>query len=268
MKDIAYHQYTRPTSIQAQAMPIALSGRDLLGCTETGSGKTVTFTIPMIQCGDGSLALVLAPTRELVQQIEKEVFFNIEFLLSCFCLDFSDLEKPQGEFDGKACAAIEQSSLISLYDTMFLQLDVTSSQLLVNDGFFRDAGFRKQLSNTVHSLLDLRVILIFNENDAVSTRKTPYEVGNQNDFGFNLVLDESACAGSNSKYKLASQKINCLEVAFGDTKNAGYGIGSLLVDAVAGWRYMYGVSSPLAVIMGIKMCWLPTSPRWLLLCAI
>ncbi|KAL1342084.1 hypothetical protein AAHE18_09G133000 [Arachis hypogaea] len=74
---------------------------------------------------------------------------------------FSDLEKPQGEFDGKACAAIEQSSLISLYDIMFLQLDVTSSQLLVNDGFFRDAGFRKQLLDTVHSLLDLRVIPIF-----------------------------------------------------------------------------------------------------------
>ncbi|PNX82131.1 DEAD-box ATP-dependent RNA helicase, partial [Trifolium pratense] len=49
MKDIAYHEYTRPTSIQAQAMPIALSGRDLLGCAETGSGKTAAFTIPMIQ---------------------------------------------------------------------------------------------------------------------------------------------------------------------------------------------------------------------------
>ncbi|XP_024635995.1 ATP-dependent RNA helicase DBP2 isoform X2 [Medicago truncatula] len=82
MKDIAYHDYTRPTSIQAQAMPIALSGRDLLGCAETGSGKTAAFTIPMIQhClaqppirrGDGPLALVLAPTRELAQQIEKEV---------------------------------------------------------------------------------------------------------------------------------------------------------------------------------------------------
>ncbi|XP_072083368.1 delta-1-pyrroline-5-carboxylate synthase A isoform X2 [Arachis hypogaea] len=58
---------------------------------------------------------------------------------------------------------------------MFLQLDVTSSQLLVN-GFFRDACFKKQLSDTVHSLLDLRVIPIFNENDAVSTRKAPYEV--------------------------------------------------------------------------------------------
>ncbi|KAI9096862.1 hypothetical protein K1719_025845 [Acacia pycnantha] len=49
MKDIAYHEYTRPTSIQAQAMPIALSGRDLLGCAETGSGKTAVFTIPMIE---------------------------------------------------------------------------------------------------------------------------------------------------------------------------------------------------------------------------
>ncbi|KAH8490605.1 hypothetical protein H0E87_022948 [Populus deltoides] len=82
MKDIAHHEYTRPTSIQAQAMTVALSGRDLLGCAETGSGKTAAFTIPMIQhClaqppvrrGDGPLALVLAPTRELAQQIEKEV---------------------------------------------------------------------------------------------------------------------------------------------------------------------------------------------------
>ncbi|KAK9167886.1 hypothetical protein Syun_000026 [Stephania yunnanensis] len=82
LKDIAFHEYTTPTSIQAQAMPVALSGRDLLGCAETGSGKTAAFSIPMIQhClsqppvrrGDGPLALVLAPTRELAQQIEKEV---------------------------------------------------------------------------------------------------------------------------------------------------------------------------------------------------
>ncbi|XP_019448549.1 PREDICTED: delta-1-pyrroline-5-carboxylate synthase-like [Lupinus angustifolius] len=88
---------------------------------------------------------------------------------------FTDLQKPQTEFHGKACAAVGQSSLMALYDTMFSQLDVTSSQLLVNDGFFRDAGFRKQLSDTVTSLLGLRVIPIFNENDAVSTRKAPYE---------------------------------------------------------------------------------------------
>jgi sugar porter (SP) family MFS transporter len=49
---------------------------------------------------------------------------------------------------------------------------------------------------------------------------------------------------------------------------AGYGLGSLLVDTVAGWRYMFGISSPVAVIMGFGMWWLPASPRWLLLRAI
>lgn len=57
-----------------------------------------------------------------------------------------------------------------------MQLDVTSAQLLVTDNDFRDRDFRKQLSETVKSLLSLKVIPIFNENDAVSTRKAPYEV--------------------------------------------------------------------------------------------
>ncbi|KAH9736163.1 Delta-1-pyrroline-5-carboxylate synthase A [Citrus sinensis] len=87
----------------------------------------------------------------------------------------ADLQKPQNELDGKACAAVGQSSLMALYDTLFSQLDVTSSQLLVTDSDFRDEDFRKQLYDTVQSLLDLRVIPIFNENDAVSTRKAPYE---------------------------------------------------------------------------------------------
>ena len=82
MLDIKYHGYERPTPIQCQAMPIALAGCDILGCAETGSGKTAAFSIPMIHhClrqpavrrGDGPLALVMAPTRELAQQIEKEV---------------------------------------------------------------------------------------------------------------------------------------------------------------------------------------------------
>ncbi|KAL6277990.1 hypothetical protein ACE6H2_021591 [Prunus campanulata] len=88
---------------------------------------------------------------------------------------FADLQNPQNDFDGKACAAVGQSSLMALYDTMFSQLDVTSSQLLVTDSVFRDEAFRKQLSETVKSLLKLRVVPIFNENDAVSTRKAPYE---------------------------------------------------------------------------------------------
>jgi hypothetical protein len=82
IKDIEAKKYEVPTPIQTQGVPIALSGRDILGCAETGSGKTASFAIPMIQhvlhqaalrAGDGPIGLVLAPTRELAQQIDKEV---------------------------------------------------------------------------------------------------------------------------------------------------------------------------------------------------
>ena len=48
----------------------------------------------------------------------------------------------------------------------------------------------------------------------------------------------------------------------------GYIAGNLYVEVVCGWRYMYASSTPLCLIMGVGMCWLPSSPRWLLLCAI
>ena len=57
-----------------------------------------------------------------------------------------------------------------------MQLDVASSQLVVTDRDFKDPGFRMQLVDTVNSLLNLRVIPVFNENDAISTRRAPYEV--------------------------------------------------------------------------------------------
>ncbi|KAF5733147.1 pyrroline-5-carboxylate synthetase [Tripterygium wilfordii] len=87
----------------------------------------------------------------------------------------ADLQKPQVDLDGKACAAVGQNSLMALYDTLFSQLDITSAQLLVTDSDFRDKDFRKQLNETVISLLSLKVVPILNENDAISTRKAPYE---------------------------------------------------------------------------------------------
>ncbi|CAL9130938.1 unnamed protein product [Musa acuminata var. zebrina] len=48
----------------------------------------------------------------------------------------------------------------------------------------------------------------------------------------------------------------------------GYISGSIYVDLIGGWRYMYATSAPICLIMGIGMWWLPPSPRWLLLCAI
>jgi ATP-dependent RNA helicase RhlE len=68
--------YTSPTPIQQQAIPPILSGRDLIGIAQTGTGKTAAFMLPILQRlvtqpGRGVRALILAPTRELAEQIHQ-----------------------------------------------------------------------------------------------------------------------------------------------------------------------------------------------------
>ena len=73
--------YKAPTPIQQRAIPPALKGRDVLGCAQTGTGKTAAFAVPILQTlsakpysGKGKRpirALVLTPTRELALQIDK-----------------------------------------------------------------------------------------------------------------------------------------------------------------------------------------------------
>jgi ATP-dependent RNA helicase RhlE len=71
-------RFSRPTPIQAQAIPPALAGKDVIGCAATGTGKTAAYVLPLVErfAGrKGTLGLVLAPTRELVQQIAGPVEF-------------------------------------------------------------------------------------------------------------------------------------------------------------------------------------------------
>lgn len=70
--------YNTPTPIQEQAIPIALKGGDVLGCAQTGTGKTAGFALPLLQRlgrqrGVAPRALILAPTRELALQIGESV---------------------------------------------------------------------------------------------------------------------------------------------------------------------------------------------------
>ena len=71
--------YVEPTPIQAKAIPVILSGRDVIGVAQTGTGKTAAFVLPILEQlaatppGRAMRALVIAPTRELVAQIEENV---------------------------------------------------------------------------------------------------------------------------------------------------------------------------------------------------
>ncbi|KAK8381101.1 hypothetical protein O3P69_008172 [Scylla paramamosain] len=78
MAEIRRQGYEQPTPIQGQGWPISLQGRDFVGIAQTGSGKTLGYILPAIvhinhqpylERGDGPIALILAPTRELAQQI-------------------------------------------------------------------------------------------------------------------------------------------------------------------------------------------------------
>ncbi|KAF4325571.1 hypothetical protein JM18_000014 [Phytophthora kernoviae] len=81
LEEVVRLGFDKPTAIQCQGWPMALSGRDMVGISATGSGKTLAFLLPAIvhinaqpylQPGDGPIVLMIAPTRELAVQIQQE----------------------------------------------------------------------------------------------------------------------------------------------------------------------------------------------------
>jgi ATP-dependent RNA helicase RhlE len=83
LRGISSSGYVRPTEIQRKAIPLAVAGKDLIGCAPTGTGKTAAFVLPILHCLGRSnqvngqrrspRALILTPTRELALQIEQVV---------------------------------------------------------------------------------------------------------------------------------------------------------------------------------------------------
>jgi ATP-dependent RNA helicase RhlE len=81
LKAVAEQGYTTPTAIQLEAIPAVLSGRDVMAAAHTGTGKTASFTLPVVQLLSGGAspqalhvrALVLTPTRELAAQVTESV---------------------------------------------------------------------------------------------------------------------------------------------------------------------------------------------------
>ena len=71
-KSIELAEFKNPTPIQRESIPISLTGRDILGTAQTGTGKTLAFTIPMINKlikDKNAMSLIVCPTRELATQV-------------------------------------------------------------------------------------------------------------------------------------------------------------------------------------------------------
>jgi ATP-dependent RNA helicase RhlE len=101
LKAVQETGYTEPTPIQSAAIPVILKHRDLIGIAQTGTGKTAAFTLPILSLlaaapSKGIRALVIAPTRELVVQIEENVRAYAKHLPLTVATIFGGVsEKPQ-----------------------------------------------------------------------------------------------------------------------------------------------------------------------------
>lgn len=165
--------YTEPTPVQAAAIPVALTGQDIVGIAQTGTGKTAAFTLPILHqlskqlaTGplDGIKALIIAPTRELVVQIEENIHAYAKHLPIKVAAIFGGVsERPQ-------IAALRQGVHVivatpgRLLDLMNQhQGDFRGMDVLVLDEADRmlDMGFLPDIKTIIKSLPAKRQTLMF-----------------------------------------------------------------------------------------------------------
>jgi superfamily II DNA/RNA helicase len=171
LKAVAEVGYTDPTPIQAQAIPIVLMGRDILGCAQTGTGKTASFTLPMIEILASGRAkarmprsLILAPTRELAAQVSEsfERYGKYSKLSMALLTGGTSLADQERKLDrGVDVLIATPGRLIDLYERgKILLADV---KILVIDEADRmlDMGFIPDVERIVGLLPKIRQTLFF-----------------------------------------------------------------------------------------------------------
>ena len=160
--------FTEPTPIQAEAIPLALEGRDILGSAQTGTGKTAAFGIPLVAkllANPKSSALVMTPTRELASQVmsQLKVMIGKQSKIKSVLLIGGDSMPKQLQLlrnrprvivgtPGRINDHLSRKSLI-LKDTDFLVLDETDRML--------DMGFSIQIEEIMKYMTVKRQTLLF-----------------------------------------------------------------------------------------------------------
>lgn len=167
-KSLARMNYTTPTPIQAQAIPLALEGHDIMGSAQTGTGKTAAFAVPLVEkllTDPRGSALVLTPTRELGKQIMdimQQLLGPKSPIKTAFIIGGESMGKQLAQLrarprlivgtPGRINDHLQRGSMV-LHDTHFLVLDETDRML--------DMGFAVQLERIFKYLPEKRQTLMF-----------------------------------------------------------------------------------------------------------
>jgi ATP-dependent RNA helicase RhlE len=145
---LAKKGYVTPTAIQEQVIDLALSGKNIVGQSQTGTGKTAAFVIPLLELVDGRVrrpqAIILAPTRELASQIRDEVF-NLSDgmrLRSTVLVGGTSFKKQRENIDmGPQIVIATPGRLIDLIDKRFIDLAQVKYFVLDECDRMLDMGF-------------------------------------------------------------------------------------------------------------------------------
>jgi len=174
------NDFSAPTPIQAQALPIAMSGSNMVGIGQTGSGKTLAFLLPAFlhimkerenlreiksrKVNTGPLALVLAPTRELAKQIEEVAmqFRRLVGIRTVCCIGGEGRGRQLGQYDkgvdlmiatpGRINDFIESGDM-SLDNVGFVVMDEADRML--------DMGFEPQVRSVLQATREEKQTLMF-----------------------------------------------------------------------------------------------------------
>ena len=173
--------YTTPTPIQEQAIPIVLMGRDILGCAQTGTGKTAGFTLPMIDVLASGRAkarmprsLILEPTRELAAQVADnfDTYGKYHKLSKALLIGGSSMNEQLKVIDrGPDVLIATPGRLLDLFERG--RLLMTDVKILVIDEADRmlDMGFIPDVEKIVSLISPMRQTLFFSATVAPEIRR-------------------------------------------------------------------------------------------------
>ncbi|CAH1124895.1 unnamed protein product [Ceutorhynchus assimilis] len=165
--------FNDPTSIQAQGWPVVLSGRDLVGIAQTGSGKTLAYMLPAAvhinhqqrpQRGEGPIALVLAPTRELAQQIQKVAHeFGTNTMIRNTCIFGGSPKGPQARDleRGVEIVIATPGRLIDFLEKGTTNLARCTYLVLDEADRMLDMGFEPQIRKIIQQIRPDRQVLMW-----------------------------------------------------------------------------------------------------------
>ncbi|MFT6283751.1 MAG: superfamily II DNA/RNA helicase [Arenicella sp.] len=172
LKALADLGYTQPTPIQEKATPVILSGKNLIAAAQTGTGKTASFVLPILQLlnndhtlrGKRIRALILVPTRELAVQVEKSIAVYSQYLeLTSMAMygGVNSSEQTQRLVSGIDILVATPGRLLDLAHQRALHFDELEVLVLDEADRMLDMGFIGDINKIIERLPEQRQNLLF-----------------------------------------------------------------------------------------------------------